>query len=347
MYIKFEDIPGHQNLFLEYLYNYENVSRFFEKNFRNLEMYPEFFARISSNIHLNRKGISEIIKSQYEGFKISKQTRHNIELLSSEKTLAVVTGQQLGIFGGPLYTFYKIITAIKLCKYLKENFDEYHFIPIFWLEGDDHDLDEVRSINIINNNNEQTNIGYDDGLPPEANRGSVGNLLFNDNLDTVFAKLSEVLRDTEYKNEVIDLLSSHYKKGASFRGAFRNLLFDLFDDQGLIIFDPLDVDVKKMLKPIFRKEIEDFRNHAAAVVERSAELDESYHTQVKIKPINLFLLEDNERLLLEPVEDEFRPKGKRKKIPKEEILSILETEPERFSPNVLLRPICQDYLLPT
>ncbi|MEW6701887.1 MAG: bacillithiol biosynthesis cysteine-adding enzyme BshC, partial [Bacteroidota bacterium] len=100
--------------------------------------------------------------------------------------------------------------------------------------------------------------------------------------------------------------------------------------------------------PIFYKEITEFGEHTDFLVERSAELEEVYHAQVKVKPINLFYIDNNERLLIEPTEtDGFRLKGKRKKFTREDLLSVLESAPEKFSPNVLLRPICQDYLFPT
>jgi len=347
MHIPFSDIPGHDDLFLDYLYNFEKVERFYKNNFRDIENYRDVIEKVNSVNSAPRSQTAEIIKKQYHKYKPSKQTQYNLDLLGKKNTIAIVTGQQLGIFCGPLYTFYKIITAVKLCKHLKQNFDSYQFVPVFWLEGDDHDLDEIRSFNLITNNNDLFNISYEDGLPPEENRGPVGNIKFGENLDKVFEILNETLRDTEYKPGIMKLLKEHYKTGVNFKEAFANLLFDIFDEQGLIIFDPGDVEIKKLLIPVFKKEIEDFHDHTSIVVERSAELEETFHAQVKVKPINIFVLDENERLLLEPVETEFRFKGKRKKFSKEEILEMLQISPERFSPNVLLRPICQDYLLPT
>jgi len=125
-------------------------------------------------------------------------------------------------------------------------------------------------------------------------------------------------------------------------------MIKLFDEYGLIIFSPLDPVIKRILVPVFSKQITDFAEHTGTLVERSAELEEIYHAQVKVKPINLFLTDNNERLLIEPTETgEFRLKGKRKKFSKEEMLLLLESSPDKFSPNVLLRPICQDYIFPT
>ena len=347
MYLNFSDIPGHQNLFLDYLHEFENVEKFYERNFRAQETYEDLFKKISGAFRPHRAQLVEIVRHQYADQTPSKQTQSNIDALTSDKTIAVVTGQQLGLFGGPLYTIYKTITAIKLCNYLKEKYDGYLFVPVFWLEGDDHDYDEVRHVNILNNENQITQLIYDDGESEEVNRGSIAELKFNENLDKTFETLHHNLRETEFKNSTIDFFKSFYSKDKTFLECFRELTISLFDDYGLIVFNPVFPAVKQLLKPIFTKEITNYMNQTGYLVERSAELEELYHAQVKVKPINLFYIENNERILIEPVEKEYRLKGKRKKFTMEELLSFIETTPEKFSPNVLLRPICQDFLFPT
>ncbi|MGE5848247.1 MAG: bacillithiol biosynthesis protein BshC, partial [Ignavibacteria bacterium] len=138
MFINFNDIPGHNRLFLDYLYKFENVKDFYGSNFRSKEDFLLKFKNTAEQFSI-RNEIHNIIAGQYAGKEISLKTQKNISLLKEKKTLAVVTGQQLGILGGPLYTFYKTITALKLCSYLNERYDEYQFVPVFWLEADDHD----------------------------------------------------------------------------------------------------------------------------------------------------------------------------------------------------------------
>lgn len=142
-------------------------------------------------------------------------------------------------------------------------------------------------------------------------------------------------------------MQSYYFEGNTFKEAFRNILFENFDEYGLIIFDPQDKPVKEMLIPVVQNEIVNFRKHTSEILLRSAELEDSYHAQVKVKPINLFLNEPDGRYSLEPTEKGYKVKGKRTRFEQKELLGLLNKEPERFSPNVLLRPICQDYLLPT
>ena len=125
------------------------------------------------------------------------------------------------------------------------------------------------------------------------------------------------------------------------------MIFTLFDKYGLVLFDPQERELKQLLKPIFKNEILEFRTHTQKLVEKSAKLEEVYHAQVKIQPVNLFYHDDEGRYLIEPSDSEFKLKRKRKKFTQEELLELIETTPEKFSPNVLLRPICQDFLLPT
>jgi bacillithiol biosynthesis cysteine-adding enzyme BshC len=347
MYINFSDIPGHHNLFLDYLYEFENVSDFYTYDFRNRENYLKIFKNISENRRNLLPDISSVISGQYSLLAPSELTENNIKRLSDKKTLAIVTGQQLGILGGPLYTFYKIITVIKLSRFLSERYDDYNFVPVFWLEGDDHDFNEVRSINIIDEGNSLFTVGYKEEIEEDDSKQSVGLKIFDDSINEFFNNLSKGLKDTEFKSPLIEQLKDFYKEGKSFKEAFKDLIFNYFDEYGLVIFDPQDTEVKRLLKPIFKKEITDFRLHTEKLVHFSATLEELYHAQVKVKPVNLFLMVDEGRHSIEPVENEYRLRRKRKSFTQEQLLELLENEPEKFSPNVLLRPICQDYLLPT
>ena len=347
MQINFGDIPGQYNLFLDYLYEFDNVKRFYKHDFRNKDEYLKIFKAISETTREFRSDIPKIIHTQYQGFNLSEKTKTNIDLLKEKNTLAVVTGQQLGILGGPLYTLYKIITAIKLAEHLKERYDSYNFVPIFWLEGDDHDFEEVRSLNIINELNEVTKISYDDEIVDEEIRQSVGYLQIKESISSFFDNLDKGLRDTEFKPELLKKLKESYSAGKTFKQSFRELIFWLLDEYGLIIFDPQDIIIKNLLKPVFKKEINNFRQHTEKLVQISATLEEIYHAQVKVRPVNLFYNNEEGRFLIEPVENEFRLRRKRKKFTQEEIIDEIDNKPETFSPNVLLRPICQDYLLPT
>jgi len=348
MFINFSDIPGNQNLFLDYIYEFENVREYYKHNFRNKDAYPSVFKSITESRKDKQLNISGIIKNQYLTLQnISNKTLRNIDLIDKEKTIAVVTGQQLGILGGPLYTVYKIITAIRLANQLTERYDDFKFVPVFWLEGDDHDFNEVRSINLFNNENQVLNFGYKDEINDDDAKQSIGKINFDEALNEFFSNYEGSLRESDFKKELVSKIKECYQVGKSFKQSFKELLFWLFDEYGLVIFDPQDPHIKSLLKPIFKKEVNDFALHTQKLIQTSAKLEELYHAQVKVKPVNLFYHTDDGRYSVEPVDEVFKLRRKRKQFTKDEILTEIENFPERFSPNVLLRPICQDYLFPT
>jgi len=347
MFVNYRIIPGFQNLFTDYLYNFGKVSEFFPADFRQKDKYPDIFNSVPEKKLNTLPDLSKIIMAQYEGLRISKQTSSNISSLPEKNTIAVLTGQQLGVFGGPMYTIYKTLTAIKLCNALKYEFSEFNFVPVFWLEADDHDFDEVKSIKMPDLNNDLSEIIYNPPIAEDAPRNSVGYIKLTKEIEDTFSALGGVLRDNEFKPSVMELLHKAYSEGNTMKDSFSRLMFDLFDEYGLILFNPQDPAVKKMLRPVFSKEIEDFRSHRSSLVQRSADLEEFYHAQVKVRPMNLFMNYENGRYALEPGETDFLLKGKRKKFTKEELMELVVNAPELFSPNVLLRPVCQDYLFPT
>ena len=148
----------------------------YKHNFRNKEelftYYSKVFPKQEKSKQLN---LASIIENQYSALSKSiGKTNRNIELLDKEKTLAIVTGQQLGILGGPLYTFYKIINSNKISKSLTERYDDYKFVPVFWLEADDHDFNEVRSINLFDNENQDLNLGYKEEISDDDESKALG-----------------------------------------------------------------------------------------------------------------------------------------------------------------------------
>lgn len=346
MSIKYSEIPNNPELFINYVENFDKVRDFFQSNFKDDDYLISNLEAFNKDVE-HRKKLVNILKKQYSSDTPSEKTKENIDALLSENTFAVVTGQQLGILTGPLYTIYKIITAIKLANQLNLKFPELKFVPIFWLEGDDHDFDEVNWIKILDNENSLTKIVYDDGLDSETNRGPMGNYQLDLMIDNFVEKIASSLRETEFKFDLLNLIKKHYYAGATLKSGFVGLVKEFFDKYGLIIFDPQDIEIKTWLKNIFIKDVENYRFISEELILRSAKLEEKYHAQVKIKPVNLFYNEDSGRYLVEPAGNDFRLKGKRKKFTRELLISEINSSPEKFSPNVVLRPICQDFILPT
>ncbi len=342
----FPNYGGISQLFIDYVYNFKNVQRYYAYDFNNFDNLPRLIETVLKN-YKNRKAVVNALKNQNLP-RGNPNVDKNLELLSKDNTLAIVTGQQVGLFSGPIYTIYKIITAIKLAYFLSDRFPEFSFVPVFYLESEDHDFLESNNAKILNSKNEIVKIEFNPDLKKE-NYGPVGEIKFDEKIDETLKALEDALQETEFKDEVLKLVRFAYSKGSNFAQAFVKFVGELFKDFGLIFLNPNDIELKKLFIPIFEKEIDEHPKLSGFIVDVSAELEQKYHAQIKPRPLNLFLLYKGGRFPIEPADEEgiFRLKGARFKFSKGELKNILETSPHLLSPNVVLRPICQDTLLPT
>ncbi|MEL6442930.1 MAG: bacillithiol biosynthesis cysteine-adding enzyme BshC [Bacteroidota bacterium] len=286
--------------------------------------------------------------------------RANIEALRDGETAAVVTGQQLGLFGGPLYTLYKTLTALQLARQMTEETDR-RVVPVFWLEGEDHDFAEIRALTVTHRN-ELQRIVYDDGAAPHADRGAVGRLVLTDAVTTALDALEEALLPTEFREALMAKVRAAYAPGTSVLDAFGRLMVALLGDleapSGLVFIADDDVRLHRLVTPLFRAELEDPAATLDAMAQASDALRADFHAQVTPMPVNLFYLTDDARTAIDPLEGPdgepdpsgasgFRLRGTEQTFTQAELIAELEAHPERFSPNVVLRPLTQDSLLPT
>jgi len=351
MWLSVEDIPhslgGYSRLYCDYLTNFQKVQQYYQTDFHHPQNYGQRAEEVASKFPC-RSELVEILTEQNKNFGSTDKTFEHIQSLADSKTLAIVTGQQVGMFGGPLYTLYKTITTIKLAAHLKTVLPDFNFVPIFWLEGEDHDFQEMNYIRLLNAEHKSTDIVYQhDEKALEKNLGAVGELVFNSTLSQFFEQVQRTLSNTEFKTSVLSLFQETYQHGTSFNKAFASLMNRFFPDAGLIFISSNDKKFKRLLAPIFKQEIETVPQTSQLIIERSAELETKYHAQIKPKALNLFLFHKGGRYLIEPREKDFSLKGVRQYFQKDELLKIVEESPEVFSPNVVLRPICQDTILPT
>ena len=336
---------GLSALFKDYISNFQKVEKYYELDYRNLQQHEKYFQRIADRFRY-RRDIVDILKEQNKNINNSENVFANIEKIKNNNCVAIVTGQQVGIFCGPLYTLYKTHTMIELTKHLQQLYPNFLFVPVFWLEGEDHDFKEVNNIGILGADGNPMRIEYAENLK-DKNSGAVGDLLFDDHLEKFYDDVNRLLPHTEFKAGLIELLKSHYFPGRSFNTSFASLLSYFFKEEGLIFLSPNDQRIKKLLSPIFITELTSYPKVSQLIIETSAELEEKYHAQIKTKALNLFHFHKGGRYFIEPRENDFSLKGIRFTIPKEEMLRIAHEEPHLLSPNVALRPICQDTLLPT
>jgi bacillithiol biosynthesis cysteine-adding enzyme BshC len=357
----FNKLPNFNNLFLDYISSDEQehnkLKPFFNAFFRENE---DFFKVIDDKIHnystnryFDKNILIDILKRQNVVFGGDEYTAANLELMKDENTFAVVTGQQVGLYTGPLYTILKSITAIKLARNLKQRFPQFNFVPIFWLESDDHDIEEANHTYIINKQNDLVRIGFEQENSSEEesakkNFAPVGNINFSEMILSINEQMRSNLIDTDFKEKIMSFVSKHYYEGNNYKTAFAGLMNEILKGYGLIFIDCSDAEIKRLLIPVFEKELRSSPKLCEAIITQSAELEKMYDLQIKPKVINLFFLHNNNRLLIEPRENNrFALRNSKRRFEEDELYNLLNESPELFSPNVVLRPICQDYLLPT
>ena len=258
-------------------------------------------------------------------------------------TVAVVTGQQAGLFGGPLFTLLKALTAVRLARRVGEEHGA-AAVPVFWVDAEDHDLDEIRGCQILNGELERVPVALDIGAPAGTSAAAV---TLDDSLPGVIAALRAALPPTEFTAEVLDALAASYAPGRRLVEAFARWLERLLGHHGLVVFDASDPAAKPFVRSLFRREIGSPGRTAQLAADAGAELTAlGYHAQASPVPgaVALFRL-DGGRQPIRAIDGTFASGGST--LAAQTLLENIDTEPARFSPNVLLRPVVQDTLLPT
>ncbi len=213
-------------------------------------------------------------------------------------------------------------------------------MPVFWLEADDHDFPEINNVNVISKENELKNIKYfEKGQEQEKYLKPTGSIILDDHISTFINELEESFNKTDFSDSLFSIIRDNYKTGTNVKTAFARFLNSILGDKGLIFIDPSDILVKKILKPVFETELNTSPQVCEKVINTSVELEADYAVQVKPKAINLFYIHEGNRYLLEPRDNDiYALKHSRQKFTKEELFNLLETNPERFSWNVVTRP---------
>lgn len=283
---------------------------------------------------IDRQLLTSQLRKQYQGRKPSDLVMQNIDLLEKDNCFSITTGHQLCLFTGPLYFIYKIVSVIRLCRELKTTHPEKDFVPVFWLAGEDHDFAEINHCHIYGKKLEWN----------QDQKGAVGNIP-TVSMDTVLDELYEILGDSEHAQELKAIFTRAYKDQDNLGEATAVLVHELFAEEGLVILNADTADFKRAMLPIFRKEI--LEEHSLPYIEKTTEaLSTLYKAQVYPRPINLFYMMDGLRARLVKEDDMYTVHGTDIRFTETEILEELESRPERFSPNVALRPLYQECLLP-
>ncbi|MFO8100219.1 MAG: bacillithiol biosynthesis cysteine-adding enzyme BshC [Salinibacter sp.] len=339
-----EALGAFPDLFTDYCTDFGAVSDFYPGDWRDASTRVDA-ARAAAQRPVDRSGLTDVLARQNERWGAGPRAKQNIEALRDPESIAIVTGQQVGLFTGPLYTIYKTITTLQLAEEWAEQTGR-PTVPVFWVEGEDHDFEEIATARVLHRN-EEVPLAYAPGVAD--NPGAVGRLQLTDDIVPVLDRLHEVLPPSDFKPTVMERVRAAYQPGTCVEDAFARLLRSLFEAEGLVFINPDDAHLKALSRPLFRAEINDPETPSARIAATSEALrSRGYHAQVHARPTNLFWLADDGRYAIDRTDDgRFALRDTGRTFSRSELLTRLDDTPERFSPNVVLRPLMQDFLLPT
>ena len=284
----------------------------------------------------NRELLVQELKKQYEGIETTSNVKGNIELLLSKDTFTITTAHQNNIFTGPLYFIYKIIHAIKLADHLKTSLPGYNFVPVYYIGSEDADLDELNHIYLSGEkltwNTKQT--------------GAVGRMKVDKELVKLIGLMEGQLLVLPDGNEIISAIKKYYKDGVTIQEATFHFVNSLFADYGLIVLLPDNVALKNQMIKVFEDDL--LNQTASGIVEKTAAKlsTAGYKVQASPREINLFYLKDSLRERIEIQKNQYSILNAHLSFSKEKMLDELREHPERFSPNVILRGLYQETILP-
>jgi bacillithiol biosynthesis cysteine-adding enzyme BshC len=339
--LPFRQIPHTTPLFADFLSWAPSIQPFYSRSPHFSEWLKDETAAISYD-SARRARVADILERQNRAWDASPRTLANLARLRGGAS-ALVTGQQVGLFGGPLFSVFKALSTVKLAQEASAAGSD--CVPVFWLATTDHDLDEISHVSFLGPEASLQKISATTRGLPDA---PVGTVTFGAEIEPVVEAAAGLLGDSE----VTKFLREAYRPGENFGSAFARLFSRLFAEWGVILLDASDPEFHRIAAPIYSAAIDRAADLDDALLERGRELEAAgYHQQVKVTPSStlLFTLRDGARV---PVHRRANGSGaeflvKDEVISPSEMLRQTRSEPERFSANVLLRPVVQDYLLPT
>lgn len=346
--VPFAEIPGQTRLFLDHLSRRDGLAEFYPEIARTPHELAATVPSVLSEYSVDRGKVCEALLDINKACGASDVTFRNIEKLRQPNTVAVLTGQQAGLFGGPLYTIYKAMSAIKMAAELEKI--GVSAVPLFWAATEDHDFDEVSSVSNINRADQLESTSY---IPSDRKADfPVGSIEVDDGINEVIENVFDALSHTEYSDELRASLADAWSVGRGFGEAFLRQLAKIFAKYGLVFVDPRNLELKRLSSPILQDAIRSSDKIADSLTARSIELTErGYHSQVLVESdhVTYFLINDaGERSAVRKVgESTYRSKIDKREYSLDNLVEIARTQPERISPGVMLRPVVQDHLFPT
>lgn len=331
-YISYQETNSFSKLVLDYV-NDEPALRPFYSYRPDLAGLQQAFQK--RNFRGNRKTLVEILKNQYASLAAHKAVLQNISSLESENTFTVTTGHQLNLFTGPLYFIYKIVTTINLALELKIAYPDKHFVPVYWMATEDHDFEEINHVNV-----DEKNISW-----IQQTNGATGRL-DTKTVEAAVLAYKGYLGISKNGKKLAKLVEDAYLKHQNLADATRALVNSLFESYGLVIINADEIELKRQFSEIIRQDI--IHQHSEQKIEETSRAltDLGYKIQVNGRSINFFYLKDDlrERILFE--NNQYLVNHTDITFSEAELIAEIDAHPERFSPNVIMRPLYQEFILP-
>ncbi|MBL0741554.1 bacillithiol biosynthesis cysteine-adding enzyme BshC [Chryseolinea lacunae] len=313
------------NFFLDYLHQKDTLKPFYNR-FPQLDQFQaQIEEKKSSFPSPHREVLVNALRIQYGKLAVSPEVDANIERLKNANTFSVTTGHQLNIFTGPLYFIFKIVTVINTCRQLKARYPDYDFVPVYWMASEDHDYEEIKYFKL-----------YGKKIVWETEQsGAVGRF----NTKGLEAIANEISGETKVFREA-------YSKNKTLSAAVRHYVNALFANEGLVVIDGDDRSLKSLFKNVIREDVLQHAPKKLVDVTNAAIEALGYKTQIFCRDINFFYLADGIRSRIEKQGDRFVVVDSTLSFSQTEIEKMIDEEPEKFSPNVILRPLYQEMILP-
>jgi bacillithiol biosynthesis cysteine-adding enzyme BshC len=331
-------LPGTTRLYSTFLSDFANVSEFYRHppNVRGIEA-------AAREVHIEdsiRHAVVDVLRKQNEVFGGDTATSRNLDRLR-DGAVAVVTGQQVGLFGGPAYSVYKALTAVHVAQELTSR--GVNAVPIFWLATEDHDLAEVNHCFVPKRGGFERLELATTGIPDRR----VGDVRLGDEVLGLSAQVAALLEGA-FAEQVARWVTESYTPEESFGSSYGKLMTRIFAGRGLIFLDPMSADLHRLSLPVMRRAVKEHKVFAADLVERTNALEKAgFHAQVKVTDQSTlaFRIVNGQRIAIRASNGGLAAGDKTEST--EDTLNALDEHPEDFSPSALLRPVIQDSLLPT
>lgn len=346
--LSFDRIPGQSRLFLEYLRDATALREFYPSAVRFHHELPARAPEVLAAHSTDRNVLTDALAEMNAAWGAGTETLDNIQSLRQPDCVAVVSGQQAGAFTGPLYTIYKALSAVKLAGCLSQRGTK--AVPVFWIATEDHDFEEVAKAEFIGRDCRLAQVEVSSEIHREGR--PVGRVMIDDSISSVLAQLLETLPASEFTPDLESILHDSWTPGRSYGEAFARMLTSLIGKHGLVLLDPLDTRLKRLAAPLYAKAALQAHEIATAIEARSQRLvEKGYHAQVTPSensfPLFLHDGEGARHALVRTPQGKYAVKNGDEEFTVDELSRLALAEPQRFSPNVTLRAVVQDYLLPT